>query len=54
MVLTTACASIGGSHKPVISLYDGQWEYLSANNALSELIIEEGWGYLVETVVVSG
>ncbi|TKJ29497.1 MAG: hypothetical protein CEE40_08335 [Chloroflexi bacterium B3_Chlor] len=53
VVLTTACASIGGSHKPVITLYDGQWESLWVNNALAEFIIRDGYGYPVETVVVS-
>ena len=44
---------VGGRQKPVIKLYDGQWESLSINNAIMEFIIEEGSGYPVETVVTT-
>ena len=45
--LATGC----GGEKPVIKLYDGQWESLSLNNAVFEFIVENGYGYPVETVV---
>lgn len=44
---------MGGGQKPVIKLYDGQWESFSINNAITEFIIEEGYGYPVETVVTT-
>ena len=40
-----------GGGKPVIKLYDGQWESLAVVNAIFRLIAEEGYGYRVETVV---
>ncbi|GAH34640.1 unnamed protein product, partial [marine sediment metagenome] len=43
-------ALIGGRQKPLIKLHGGQWESLWVNNAIAELIIEEGYGYPVETV----
>ena len=46
-MMVVAC---GGS-KPVIKLYDGQWESLDVINAIFRLIAEEGYGYQVETVV---
>ena len=45
------CSQLTNSQKPVIRLYDGQWESLSVNNAIAAFIIEEGYGYPVETVV---
>lgn len=53
LLLATACTSIGGSQKPAIKLYDGQWDSLSVNNALAEFIIENGYGYPVEMRAVS-
>ena len=50
-LLSGACGLIGGGQKPVIKLYDGQWESLWVNNAIAEFIIEEGYGYPVEAVV---
>jgi glycine betaine/proline transport system substrate-binding protein len=50
-LLTGACGLIGGGQKPVIKLYDGQWDSLWVNNAIAGFIIEEGYGYPVETVV---
>tara|TARA_B100000315_G_scaffold166368_2_gene154984 strand:- start:280 stop:1287 length:1008 start_codon:yes stop_codon:yes gene_type:complete len=47
VVLAAAC----GGEKPVIKLHDGQWESLSLNNAIFEFIVENGYGYPVETVV---
>ena len=41
-----------GGGKPVIKLYDGQWESLSVNNAIFQFIAEEGYGYSVEVVVM--
>ena len=48
-LLAIAC----GGEKPVIKLYDGQWESLYINNAIFLLIAEEGYGYPVETVVTN-
>ena len=53
LLLATACAPIGGGQRPVIKLYDGQWDSLSLNNAIAEFIMEKGYGYPVETVVLS-
>jgi glycine betaine/proline transport system substrate-binding protein len=41
-----------GSAKPVIKLYDGQWESLWINNAIFKFIVEEGYGYPVQTVAM--
>lgn len=49
-LLIEACALIGGSQKPTIKLYDGQWESMGVNNAIAAFIVEEGYGYPVETV----
>lgn len=37
--------------KPLIKLYDGQWESLRTNNAIATFIIEKGYEYPVEIVV---
>ena len=48
-LLVTGC----GGGKPVIKLYDGQWESLSVNNAIFQFVAEEGYGYPVEVVVMN-
>lgn len=45
---------IGRGEKPTVRLYGGQWESLWVNNAIAEFIIEEGYGYPVETVESTG
>ena len=49
--LLSGCGLMGGGQKPLIRLYDGQWESLWVSNAIVEFIVEEGYGYPVETVV---
>jgi len=49
-LVTVVYALIGGRPKPVIKLHDGQWDSLWVNNAIAKFIIEEGYGYSVETV----
>lgn len=46
--LCQGCGRAG--EKPVIKLYDGQWDSLSVNNAIAEFVIEKGYGYPVQTV----
>ena len=48
--LTLMFVACGGG-KPVIKLYDGQWESLGVVNAIFQLVAEEGYGYRVDTVV---
>ncbi len=53
-VLGTACAEgESDAEKPVIRLHDIQSESQWLNNAIAKFIIEEGYGYPVETVVES-
>jgi glycine betaine/proline transport system substrate-binding protein len=52
LLLALSAAGCGGSEKPVIKLH--LWEGTdshSLNNAIAEFIIENGYGYPVETVV---
>ena len=52
--LGMACSSgEGDAEKPVISLHDPQSESIWLNNAIAKFIIEEGYGYPVESVVES-
>ena len=39
--------------KPVIKLHDGEYESIWLNNALAEFVIEEGYGYPVESVAMT-
>ena len=43
----------GDGEKPIIRIYDGQWETLWINNAIATFIIENGYGYPVEAVVAT-
>jgi len=53
-VLALGCASNGtGDQKPVIRLHDSLGESQKINNAIAKFIIENGYGYPVETVVAS-
>ena len=53
-LLTSSCVSGEDDHrKPVIRLHDLQSESSWVNNAIAEFIIENGYGYPVETVVES-
>ncbi len=53
-VVGLACSGGGGDpEKPVIRLYDSQFESGWLNNAIARFIIEEGYGYAVESVVES-
>lgn len=38
--------------KPLIRLYDGQWESLWIENAIAQYIIEKGYGYPTESVTL--
>ena len=49
-LVTVVYALIGGRPKPVIKLHGGQWVSLWVNNAIAKFIIEEGYGYSVETL----
>ncbi|MEW6054365.1 MAG: glycine betaine ABC transporter substrate-binding protein [Nitrospirota bacterium] len=40
----------GDRPKPLITLYDGQWNSLKINNAIVRFIIEKGYGYPVKIV----
>jgi glycine betaine/proline transport system substrate-binding protein len=46
-------AGCGEEEKTTIRLIDAQWESLWIANAVAEIIIEEGYGYPVEQVVVT-
>lgn len=50
MLLIGACGLTGEKQKPVIKLHGGQHESIWINNAISEIIIEKGYGYPVEIV----
>ena len=51
-LMTYGCtASEDDIQKPVIKLHDPQSASLWVNNALAEVIIENGYGHPVETVV---
>ena len=53
-LLATGCASVETEgQKPVIRLHDSLGESQKINNAIAKFIIENGYGYLVETVVAS-
>ncbi len=45
-----SCGVFKDSEKPVIKAYDGQWQSIRVNNAIVEFIIEQGYGYPVESV----
>lgn len=48
LVVTLAGACAGGE-KPTIRLADTEWESLWVNNAIAEFVIENAYGYSVET-----
>ena len=53
-VLVLGCASNGtDDQKPVIRLHDSLGESQKINNAIAKFIIENGYGYPVETVAAS-
>ena len=43
----------GCAQKPVIKLHDAEFESIWVNNAIAQFIIEKGYGYPVETVVMT-
>jgi len=49
-LLTAGYVLIRGGRKPVIRLHDGGWDSICVINATAKFIIEEGYGYPVETV----
>ena len=51
--LAAGCAPAAEEGKPVIKIYDGSWESNSIGNAIVKIIIEEGYGYPTEIVVLS-
>ena len=52
-LLAVGCGAFGDDEKPVIRLYDGQYESLLLNNAITEFIIERGYGYPVQQVFLT-
>ncbi len=50
---TLATPSDSSSQKEVIKFADLQWQTLRINNAIARFIIEQGYGYPVETVMMS-
>ncbi len=49
-LLVGACGDT--KEKPTISFYDGSWESLWISNAIGQYIIEEGYGYPTEAIVL--
>ena len=52
-LVTAGCGVFGDDEKPVIRIYDGEWQSLSVNNSIVQFIIENGYGYPTETVVLT-
>ncbi len=52
LTLVLLAAGCGGQ-KPVIKIHDGEFRSNSLNNAIAEFVIVEGYGYPVETVVLT-
>ncbi len=52
-LLAAGCGVFGDDEKPVIRLYAGAWRALSVNHAIARFVIERGYGYPVETVVLT-
>ena len=53
MLFVAGCGVLGDDEKPVIRLYDSEWDSLSVNNAIVRFIIEHGYGYPTESVVLT-
>jgi glycine betaine/proline transport system substrate-binding protein len=54
VLLTLALPIAGcGAGKPVIKLHDSEFKSIQLNNAIAQFIIEKGYGYPVETVVMT-
>ena len=53
MIAATACGGGDAKEKPTIRLSDTQFESGWINNAIAEYIIEKGYGYPVEQVIVT-
>ena len=49
---TTVTAPAPAPEKPKITFYDGGWGSLWLSNAVAQFIIEEGYGYPTEAVVM--
>jgi len=49
LLVVTLVAACAGEGKPTIRLADTEWESLWVNNAIAEFIIENAYGYPVET-----
>lgn len=52
VMAVTLFAGCGGE-KPTLTFYDGSWGSLWLGNAIAMIIVEEGYGYPVEEVIVS-
>ena len=50
LLLFWSCGCFKDEAKPVIKTYDGQWQSIRVNNAIVEFIIEQGYGYPVQSV----
>ena len=53
VMVVTLVAGCGEEEKPTIKITDRGWESIWINNAIAKYIIEEGYGYPVETIEVS-
>ncbi len=53
MLVVTASVGCGEEEKPTIIIGDTQFESLWINNAIAQYIIENGYGYPVETTVMT-
>lgn len=51
VTLIAGCGPAAEEEKPTIKFADAQFESLWINNAIAKFIIEEGYGYPVETIV---
>jgi glycine betaine/proline transport system substrate-binding protein len=49
LLMVTLAGACAGEEKPTIRLADTEWESLWVNNAIAEFIIENAYGYAVET-----
>ena len=49
LLMVTLAGACAGEEKPTIRLADTEWESLWVNNAIAEFIIENAYGYSVET-----
>ena len=51
--LLVAGCGLFDEEKPEIRFYGGEWQSLAVNNSIAQFIIEHGYGYPTETVVLT-